>query len=149
MLTRKELCQCILVKAQQKFGKPMTELDVYYAGADVGLALDFLGCIKDRNLAEYTKNNKGTLYKHINGKELTYADLINILPETEVSTKPIKNQLRIEGDVTLTEDQIKNALGERKYYRLLDAFEHLNTDDLGFVLHLLKEKLLSCLNEVL
>ena len=81
MLTKIELCQCFLSKAQQKFGKAMSELDAYYAGSEVGLALAYMGMIKDQNTLDYIKHNITAIFKHPSGKELTYLELLNMLPE--------------------------------------------------------------------
>ena len=52
MMTRKEFCQHILTKAQQKFGKKMGDLDVYYA-PEVGVALEYLGMVEDMATSDH------------------------------------------------------------------------------------------------
>jgi len=142
MLTRKELCQYFLLRAQQKFGKTMSDLDVYYAGAEVGIALSYLGYIKDTATLDYIKNNTSSLFKHPNGKNLTYSELLDLLPEDDVkSTNSINiNSIKIEVkvDQNLTEEDIRNILGERKFFRLLDSLESLDNNEINLVFQLLK-----------
>jgi len=139
MLTRKEICQYFLLKAQQKFGKIMSDLDVYYAGADVGIALAYLGIVKDPATLNYIKNNPSTLFKHPNGKELTYLELLNFLPEDDfIKEDLIKVDVRV--DHSLTEEGIKAILGERKFFRLLDGLESLEDTEINLVFQLLKLK---------
>ena len=135
MLTRKELCQCFLSIAQKKFSKPMTELDTYYAGAEVGIALAYLGMIKDPNTIGYIKNNPCTLFRHTNGRELTCIELLSLLPESD--TKIEINETETNQQIT-SFGQLKEKLGERKYYRLLDAFEGLQSDEVNLIRSWLK-----------
>jgi len=141
MLTRKELCQYFLLKAQQKFGKTMSDLDVYYAGADVGISLAYLGLVKDPATLDYIKSNSNTntLFKHPNGKELSFLELLNFLPEDDVIKEDhIKVDVKI--DHSLTEEIIKNILGERKFFRLLDGLESLDDTEISLVFQLLNLK---------
>lgn len=146
MLTKKELCQCLLLVGQQKYKKPMTEIDVYYANEiGVGVALAHLNMIKDPTLLNFiTSDANSYLYKHTNGKKLTYSELLNILPENEVIKPKVEKTNNLDvGPEGLTETQIKEILGERKYYKLLDAFDSLEADELGVALNLIKNKLLT------
>lgn len=137
MLTKKELCQCILLKAQQKFSKPMTDLDVYYAGPEVGLALAFLGMIQDPSTLDYVKNtaNSSILYKHGNGRTFTCLELLNMLPQDFNIIKEVQEKEKEvvednkEPEKEITWDDLKQAIGERSYYRLLDLMESLNTKE--------------------
>ena len=142
MLTKKELCQCILLKAQQKFNKSMTDLDVYYAGPDVGLALAFLGMIQDKSTLDYVKNmTPMILYKHGNGNNLTCIELLNILPD-ENGFKIEKKEDKKEKGENYTLDQIRDRLGERTFYRLLDLLENLQTpEDIRIIINALQSKL--------
>jgi len=157
MLTKVELCQCFLTKAQQKFGKAMSELDAYYAGSEVGLALAYMGMIKDQNTLDYIKHNITAIFKHPSGKELTYLELLNMLPEkipdkdisliSQIKDNKENKEVKLENG--LTEEQIrdqrnqdliriKDRLGERKYFRLLDAFEYLKIEEFDAAINLLK-----------
>ena len=143
MLTRKELCQIFLIKAQQKFGKPMTELDIYYAGAEVGIALSYLGLIQDQSSLYYVKGAPCPVFKHPNGKELNYFELLGFLPEENTvvkkEVKEIKNQVPDAAILlSMDEDQIKELLGDRKYFRISDAIETLKGEELVIVAQLLK-----------
>lgn len=163
MLTRKELCQFFLLRAQQKFGKAMTELDSYYAGSDVGIALAYLGLLKDPDTLAYIKNNPSTLYKHPNGNELSVIELLNLLPEDRENREKQKEQeeqkeqkeqemsdaqekikdvsIEIDEDKKpVSEDQIRQILGDRKYYRVLDVIETLSKDESDLVTRLIKSK---------
>jgi len=147
MLNKKELCQCFIANAQQRYKKQMTDLDVYYASSEVGLALAYLGMVTDQSTLEYIKNKLksegSTLFKHSNGRELNCVELLNLLPDEmpieQAKPKPKENP-PIQVESNITEEEIKQKLGERKYYRLLDAFETIQLEDFNFVTHLLKLK---------
>lgn len=126
MLTKREICQYFLYKAQQKFGKVMTELDVYYANPEVGIALAYLGLIKDKDTLKYVMNNSCVLFKHQNGKEFTLVELLNIIPNERLPNCLI--------DLPEDEDEIKRLIGVRKYFRLLDAIELIQESDEGLKL---------------
>jgi len=140
MLTRKEMCQIYLIKAQQKFGKSMSELDIYYAGPEVGIALSYLGLIQDHTSIEYIKSAPCTLYKHTNGKELSYLEFLSLLPETTTNNTVTASEVKkpSQAQDSLTEEQIKEFLGDRKYYRICDAIENFQKEDLVAVAQLLK-----------
>jgi len=150
MLNRKEICQYFLAKAQQKFGKVMTELDVYYAGAEVGISLAYLDLIKDRDTYKYILSNPCTLFKHQNGNELTFIELLNLLPENsiKVETKIEKEEkveeIKVEEtkveEIGIGEEQIKKNIGDRNYYRLLDAIDVIQGSEMGVELFRLKTK---------
>ena len=126
MLTKREICQYFLHKAQQKFGKVMTELDVYYANPEVGISLAYLGLIKDKDTFKYAMNNPCVLFKHQNGKQFTLVELLNLIPDEKLPNCPI--------ELPEDEDEIKKFIGERKYFRLLDAIELIQESDEGLKL---------------
>ncbi len=144
MLTRKELCQVFLLKAQQKFGKSMTEIDIYYAGPEVGLALHYLGLVHDRDSLRYIQDNPDTMFKHPNGKELSFTELLQMLPDDTVSAPVLEKSVEcLEAKDSYsgkTECEIKELLGERKYYRLLDAIETLEPHESAIVTQLMNLK---------
>jgi hypothetical protein len=139
MLTRKEMCQIFLMKAQQKFGKNMSELDIYYAGPEVGISLYCLGLLQDQSSVEYIKSAPCTFFKHPNGKELTYIEFLSLLPDPNPSVLDEKPKQQPKSQ-NITEEQIKSILGDRKYYRVCDVVETLQLEDLAIVAQFLKLK---------
>jgi hypothetical protein len=143
MLTKKELCQCILLKAQQKFNKSMTDLDVYYAGPEVGLALAVLGMIQDPSTMDYVKNmaHNAVLYRHGNGKNLTCLELVNLLPD-ENGFRVVEKEAKEVKKESYTWEQLKERLGDRTYYRLLDLMGDLKThEEIQIAINALQNKL--------
>ena len=118
----------------------MSDLDVYYAGAEVSVALSYLGLIKDKATLDYIKNNSCTMFKHPNGRELSYLELLDFLPEEEVVKNKDVIKIEVAFDQNLTEDQIKNLLGDRKFYRILDSIESLTENEINLLFQLLKLK---------
>jgi hypothetical protein len=146
MLTRKEFCQIVLMKAQKQFGKPMTELDVCYTAPEVGMALSYLGLVYDEYTLYSIDIKPCPMFKHPNGKELSYFEFLALLPqENTVVKKETKENKENKEQATeppptliLDEAQIKELLGDRKYFRISDAIETLKGDELVIVAQLLK-----------
>jgi len=148
MMTRKEFCQHILIKAQQKFGKKMGDLDVYYA-PEVGVALEYLGMVEDMATSDHISMTPVFLFSSQDGKYISYSELLHLLPDDKTTLKEVKQSVDKEKENTIatilysTEKELKEKVGERKYYRILDALEGIAVNELDTVvgyLNLLKEE---------
>jgi hypothetical protein len=130
VITRLDFCQDIISKAEQKFGKKMGELDVYYAPPEVGVALEYLGHIADPSVVETINSNPTFVFVTRDGKSLTYRELLYLLPDDKVKV----------GDITSKEtslldgDTLKSKLGDRKFYRVVDVIEGLTRSELDSIL---------------
>jgi len=125
LITKKEFCYHILQKAEQKFGKKMGELDVYYA-PDVGVALEFLGKLEDSAISDTMDSNPAYLVVTKEGKFLSYKELIRLLPDDKDTVKDIVQQSSL-----VTGEGLRSKLGERKFYRVMDTIETLDREELG------------------
>jgi len=143
MMTRKEFCQYILIKAQQKFGKKMGDLDVYYA-PEVGIALDYLGLVEDRSTSDHISNTPVFLFSTQDGKSISYKELLYLLPDDKTTVKEVKKEVEKNTSVLYsTEKELKEKVGDRKFYRILDATEGITVNELDTVigyLNLMKEE---------
>lgn len=129
MINRRDFCHHILTKAEQKFGKKMGELDVFYA-PDVGVALEYLGHITDPTVIETINANPTFIFITKDGKSLSYKELLYLLPDDKTRVGDITNQ-----ETSLIDSEnLKIKLGDRKFYRILDVIEGLTRNDLDSVL---------------
>jgi hypothetical protein len=129
LLTRKEFCHHILYKAEQKFGKKMGDLDVFYA-PDVGVALEYLGQVEDPGTLETINSNPAYLFVTKENKYLSYKELLNLLPDDKHTVKDIAKKEAI----LITENDLKYKLGERKFYRMIDVIENLTQPEIDAVM---------------
>jgi hypothetical protein len=121
----------------------MTELDVCYTAPEVGMALSYLGLVYDEYTLHSIDIKPCPMFKHPNGKELSYFEFLALLPqENAVVKKEIKENKEQATEppptLILDEAQIKELLGDRKYFRISDAIETLKGDELVIVAQLLK-----------
>jgi len=124
LITKKEFCYHIIQKAEQKFGKKMGELDVFYA-PDVGVALEFLGQIEDPSTIDTLNANPAYLFITKEGKYLSYKEIIGLLPDDKLLVKEV-----VKKSTLLTGEELRYKLGERKFYRVMDAIESLDAEEL-------------------
>jgi len=139
MMTRREFCQNLLVKAQQRFGKKMGDLDVYYA-PEVGVALEFLGLIEDISTLDHIEMTPAYLFSSQDGKYLTYKELVYLLPDDKTTVKDVQQDTKL---FFSTDKDLKEKVGDRKYYRIIDAIEGITINELDTVigyLNLMKEE---------
>jgi len=142
MMTRKEFCQYLLIKAQQKFGKKMGDLDVYYA-PEVGVALEFLGLVEDLSTLDHISVTPAYLFASGEGKFVTYKEFLYLLPDDKTTVKDVKKEVLEKQLLYSTEKELKEKVGDRKYYRIMDALEGISVNELDTVigyLNLMKEE---------
>lgn len=128
MLTKKEFCTHILQKAQQRYGKKMGELDVFYA-PEVGIALEYFGLLEDPMSKETIEMNPPYVFVTHDNKSLTYKELLTLLPDDT----PIKNLAKKE-TIAISEDDLKLKVGERKFFKIMDILETFNKIDLEYLI---------------
>jgi hypothetical protein len=124
----------------------MTELDVCYTAPEVGMALSYLGLVYDEYTLHSIDIKPCPMFKHPNGKELSYFEFLALLPQENAVVKKETKENKENNEqateppstFTLDEDQIKELLGDRKYFRISDAVETLKGDELVIVAQLLK-----------
>jgi hypothetical protein len=125
----------------------MGDLDVYYA-PEVGVALEYLGMIEDMATSDHISMTPVFLFSSQDGKYISYSELLYLLPDDKTTLKEVKQSVEQEKNITATvlystEKELKEKVGERKYYRILDAVEGIAVNELDTVvgyLNLLKEE---------
>lgn len=83
MMTKTDFCQMTIDKWKRDNNvDEVTEDDVFQSSC-LGIAMDYLGLIKDKHIKEYLSSRGGIFFTHyINPiKSLSFRELLELLPE--------------------------------------------------------------------
>lgn len=106
----------------------MGDLDVYYV-PEVGVALEYFGLISDPSTLETMALNPAYVFVTTDQKTLSYKELLQLLPDDKTIRELTKKEI-----ASLTEDDLKLKLGDRKFFKVMDIIESFTKDDLNALL---------------